>query len=111
MRKNTDAATRGGAVRNSEEAPAMGAERRDSVIRLTSVANPPAGMSDMTSTKPFVIAKRAVWEAYQQVKANRGAAGIDEETIAVFEQKLPKNLPPLRNLWVSHESNVQRNRG
>ncbi len=26
----------------------------------------------MASTKPFVIAKRAVWEAYQQVKANRG---------------------------------------
>ncbi len=33
----------------------------------------------MTSTKPFAIAKRAVWEAYQQVKANRGAAGIDDE--------------------------------
>ena len=75
----------------------MGAERRDSVIRLTSVANPPAGMSDRTSTKPFVIAKRAVWEAYQQVKANRGAAGIDEETIAVFEQNLPKNLYKLWN--------------
>src|SRR5215469_8669054 len=54
-------------------------------------------MSDMTSTKPFVIAKRAVWEAYQQVKANRGAAGIDEETIAVFEQNLPKNLYKLWN--------------
>jgi hypothetical protein len=35
-------------------------------------------MSDMTSTKPYVIAKRSVWEAYQQVKANRGAAGIDD---------------------------------
>ncbi len=41
-------------------------------------------MSDMTSTKPYCIAKRAVWEAYQQVKANRGAAGIDDETIALF---------------------------
>ncbi len=38
----------------------------------------------MTSTKPYCIAKRAVWEAYQQVKANRGAAGIDDETIALF---------------------------
>jgi len=28
-------------------------------------------MSGATSTKPDVIAKRAVWEAYQQVKANR----------------------------------------
>src|ERR1700733_6733199 len=49
-------------------------------------------MSDMTSTKPFVIAKRTVWEAYQQVKANRGAAGIDDETIAEFGQNLSRNL-------------------
>jgi group II intron reverse transcriptase/maturase len=54
-------------------------------------------MSDMTSTKSFVIAKRAVWEAYQQVKANRGAAGIDEETIAMFEQNLSRNLYKLWN--------------
>ena len=51
----------------------------------------------MTSTKPFVIEKRAVWEAYQQVKANRGAAGIDEETIAMFEQNLSRNLYKLWN--------------
>jgi len=54
-------------------------------------------MSDMSSAKPFVIAKRAVWEAYQQVKANRGAAGIDEETITMFEQDLSKNLYKLWN--------------
>ena len=51
----------------------------------------------MTSTKPYVIAKRAVWEAYQPVKANRGAAGIDEETIAMFEQNLSRNLYKLWN--------------
>lgn len=51
----------------------------------------------MTSTKPFVIAKREVWEAYQQVKANRGAAGIDEETIAMFDQNLSRNLYKLWN--------------
>ena len=51
----------------------------------------------MTSAKPYCIAKRTVWEAYQQVKANRGAAGIDEETIAMFEQNLPKNLYKLWN--------------
>jgi group II intron reverse transcriptase/maturase len=54
-------------------------------------------MSDMTSTKPYRIAKRTVWEAYQQVKANRGAAGIDDETIAMFEQNLPRNLYKLWN--------------
>ena len=51
----------------------------------------------MTSTKPFSIAKREVWEAYQQVKANRGAAGVDEETIAMFEQNLSRNLYKLWN--------------
>ena len=51
----------------------------------------------MTSTKPFVIAKRAVWEAYQQAKANRGAAGIDGETLAMFEQNLSGNLYKLWN--------------
>jgi len=50
-----------------------------------------------STTKPIVIAKRAVWEAYQQVKANRGAAGIDEETIAMLEQNLSRNLYKLWN--------------
>src|SRR5271165_5917636 len=54
-------------------------------------------MSDMKSAKSFVIAKREVWEAYQQVKANRGAAGIDEETIAMFDQNLSRNLYKLWN--------------
>ena len=31
----------------------------------------------MDKTKPFGIAKREVWEAYKQVKGNRGAAGVD----------------------------------
>lgn len=51
----------------------------------------------MTSTKPYSIAKRTVWEAYERVKSNRGAAGIDDETIAMFEQNLSKNLYKLWN--------------
>jgi len=54
-------------------------------------------MSGVTSTKSLVIAKRAVWEAYQQVKANRGSTGIDEETIAMFDQNLSRNLYKLWN--------------
>jgi RNA-directed DNA polymerase len=97
IRKNTDARTRDGAARSSDESLVMREERRGSVIQSTKVVNPHAGMSGVNSTKPFVIAKRAVWEAYQQVKANRGAAGVDEETIAMFEQNLPKNLYKLWN--------------
>lgn len=55
------------------------------------------GMSDMTSTKSYSIAKRTVWEAYQKVKVNRGAAGIDDETISMYERNLPKNLYKLWN--------------
>ena len=54
-------------------------------------------MSDVKSTKPYSIAKRTVWDAYQKVKANRGAAGIDDETIAMYEQNLSRNLYKLWN--------------
>ena len=42
--------------------------------------------------KPFVISKRLVWEAWRRVKANRGAAGVDEESIQAFEANLRANL-------------------
>ena len=47
--------------------------------------------------KPFVISKWIVWEAYQRVKANDGAAGVDEESIEEFEQDLKGNLYKLWN--------------
>jgi RNA-directed DNA polymerase len=47
--------------------------------------------------KPFAISKRAVWEAWQQVRANQGAAGVDEESIAEFEADLQGNLFKLWN--------------
>ena len=34
--------------------------------------------------KPFVISKREVWEAYKRVKANKGAAGVDGESVKEF---------------------------
>jgi group II intron reverse transcriptase/maturase len=42
--------------------------------------------------KPFVISKRLVWEAWRRVKANHGAAGVDEESIQAFEANLRDNL-------------------
>ncbi|KAG0162219.1 hypothetical protein DFQ30_002620, partial [Apophysomyces sp. BC1015] len=51
----------------------------------------------MTSTKPYGIAKRTVWQAYQRVRANRGAAGVDDETIVMFEHNLSGNLYKLWN--------------
>jgi RNA-directed DNA polymerase len=46
----------------------------------------------MPDAKPYVIPKQLVWEAYQRVKANRGGAGVDGESLAAFEQDLKKNL-------------------
>jgi retron-type reverse transcriptase len=42
--------------------------------------------------KPYNIPKQLVWDAYQRVKANRGAPGVDGETLAAFEQDLKGNL-------------------
>ena len=42
----------------------------------------------MKSAKPFDIPKLLVWEAYKEVKANRGAAGVDRESIEAFEMNL-----------------------
>jgi group II intron reverse transcriptase/maturase len=54
-------------------------------------------MNGVSSVKPYSIAKSTVWEAYQQAKANRGSAGIDDETIVEFERNLSKNLYKLWN--------------
>jgi RNA-directed DNA polymerase len=47
--------------------------------------------------KPFDIPKRVVWEAYQRVKANRGAAGVDDQSIEAFDQDVKNNLFKLWN--------------
>jgi hypothetical protein len=46
---------------------------------------------------PFDIPKREVWEAFQKVKANQGAAGVDGQSIADFEVDLKNNLYKLWN--------------
>jgi RNA-directed DNA polymerase len=47
--------------------------------------------------KSFDIDKRVVWEAWQQVRANQGAPGVDEESVADFERNLEGNLYKLWN--------------
>jgi len=42
--------------------------------------------------KPFDISKWEVWEAYRRVKANKGAPGVDGQTIEDFETDLKGNL-------------------
>jgi RNA-directed DNA polymerase len=47
--------------------------------------------------KPFVISKWVVKDAYEKVKANAGAAGVDGESVAAFEAGLQANLYKLWN--------------
>ncbi len=51
----------------------------------------------MVGAKPFNIEKREVWEAFKRVKANRGSAGVDGQTIEAFEGSLTANLYKLWN--------------
>jgi RNA-directed DNA polymerase len=42
--------------------------------------------------KPFAITGYEVWLAWQKVKANKGAPGVDDVPIAAFEERLEDNL-------------------
>ena len=50
-----------------------------------------------SQVKPFDIPKSMVWEAYQRVKANKGAAGVDGQSVEQFEQDQKNNLYRLWN--------------
>jgi RNA-directed DNA polymerase len=54
------------------------------------------GKSD-PKEKSFDIPKRLVWEAYKSVKANKGAAGVDGQSIEEFEADLSNNLYKIWN--------------
>lgn len=55
----------------------------------------------MDKTKPYKISKTVVWEAYKKVKANKGVAGIDDESIEEFELNLKDNLYKIWNRMAS----------
>src|SRR5665213_292782 len=42
--------------------------------------------------KPFAIPKQLVWEAWRQVKANKGAPGVDGQALEEFESDLKNQL-------------------
>lgn len=79
----------------------------------------------MNKAKPFSISKQVVWEAYKRVKANKGAAGVDEESITDFEINLKDNLykiwnrmssgsyfpPPVRVVEIDKKDGGQRKLG
>ena len=46
--------------------------------------------------KSFAIPKQLVWEAWRQVKANKGAPGVDGQALEEFEADLKRQ--PLQDL-------------
>src|SRR5262245_15733051 len=69
----------------------MRVEQRDPTLQPRRQANQ-QWEELVSAAKPFNIPKRLVWEAYQRVRANRGAAGVDGVSLAAFEQDLKGNL-------------------
>jgi RNA-directed DNA polymerase len=75
-----------------------------------------------TSTKPFSIDKKLVYDAYKAVKANAGAAGVDGQSLEQFDANLMKNLykiwnrmssgsyfpPPVRAVSIPKKNGGQR---
>jgi len=51
----------------------------------------------LEKTKPFNIPKQLLVQAYERVKANAGAAGVDEESLEDFAKDLKNNLYKLWN--------------
>lgn len=51
--------------------------------------------------KPFDIPKQLVWEAYLKVRANKGAAGVDRQSLADFAQDEQNNLYKIWNRMAS----------
>lgn len=47
--------------------------------------------------KSFDISKQAVWDSYLKVKSNQGAAGVDHQSIEIFEEDLKNNLYKIWN--------------
>lgn len=76
-------------------------------------------------TKSYEIPKRLVWDAFQRVKANGGAAGVDKESIEDFERNLRGNLykiwnrmssgsyfpPPVKSVMIPKKDGGQRRLG
>src|SRR6266571_3395556 len=76
---------------NREALPEMAMRLARATGRRVSSGRRRVSKSSPTN-KSFVIPKQLVWEAYQRVRANQGAPGVDGQAVAAFEADLGNNL-------------------
>src|SRR5664279_2853318 len=98
--QSTDARHRGGRARSSDEGPVMGSERRGRAGQIEVVVNsveeePP--QRSKQKVKSFEISKRLVFGAWEKVRANGGAPGVDGVSIGRFAARERDNLYRLWN--------------
>ena len=95
----------------------MRAERRGRAVRgcVRSINQKFSGRSRVDELKspgkPFEISKRAVWEAWEKVRANKGAPGVDGESIADFEDQVKMRNVRICDFWVAISSHLMRRSG
>ena len=79
-------------------------------------------MTTVTTDKPFYIEKKRVYEASKAVRSDRGAAGVDDQTLEQFDEDLGGNLykiwnrmssgsyfpPPVRAVTIPKKSGGER---
>lgn len=72
--------------------------------------------------KSFAIPKALIWQAWKQVKANRGGPGVDAQSISAYEENLASNLyklwnrmssgsyfpKPVRRVWIPKADGKER---
>jgi len=90
--ERTDATPRDGAPRSSEEVRESGRSEGGACSEAKFIGPTRNGRSLKDKAKPYCIARQEVLEAYKKVKSNKGAAGVDEQTIEDFERDLKNNL-------------------
>ena len=92
VRPNTDVLYEGRLSRSSEETSVMGGERRAEVIQLKLPLSTSKGRNGEMETKSIPITQEMVLSAYKKVRKNKGTAGIDNESLSMFEENLSDNL-------------------
>src|SRR5207237_8587182 len=98
--QGTEAGTRGGTARSRGEGPVLGPGRRRRADQGQPMANPQGeepGARPGPKVKSFEIDKRLIVEAWEKVRANNGAPGVDAVGVGLFEEQLRGNLYKLWN--------------